>query len=70
MPVVGFVVPCTPVLMSTSILGSSVLMLSLGQLALIRFGVVFGIVVLLYFVYGVHSAARHDANVSQSMADR
>lgn len=66
----GFVVPLVPVLMSTSILGSAVLMMSLGRLALLRFAIVFALVLVLYFVYGVHSAARHAAGVSEVLASR
>lgn len=69
-PTIGFAVPLVPVLMSISILGSSVLMMSLGRTALLRFFVVFALVVILYFVYGVHSAARLEGDVTHYMAVR
>lgn len=69
-PRIGFEAPLVPLLMSTSILGSSVLMMSLGKLAIMRFGIVIGIVIVLYFVYGVHTAARHAGQVSQFLVLR
>ena len=56
--------------MSCSIFGDAFLLLSLGNLAIMRFFIVLGIVVALYVVYGVHGATRHDAQLADYVAAR
>ncbi|KAK9848102.1 hypothetical protein WJX84_001578 [Apatococcus fuscideae] len=67
-PDVGFAVPLAPLLMSCSIFGDAFLLLSLGQKAILRFFIVLGIVLVLYVVYGVHGATRHDAQLADYIA--
>lgn len=69
-PDVGFAVPLAPLLMSCSIFGDAFLLLSLGQKAILRFFIVLGIVLVLYVVYGVHGATRHDAQLADYIAAR
>ena len=56
--------------MSCSIFGDAFLLLSLGKLAILRFFIVLGIVMVLYIVYGVHGASRHDAQLADYVAAR
>ena len=56
--------------MPCSIFGDAFLLLSLGKLAILRFFIVLGIVMVLYIVYGVHGASRHDAQLADYVAAR
>ena len=66
----GFAVPLAPILMSCSIFGDAFLLLSLGRLAIMRFFIVLGLVVVMYIVYGVHGATWHDAQLEDYVAAR
>ena len=66
----GFAVPIAPILMSCSIFGDAFLLLSLGPKAISRFFIVLAICIVLYVVYGVHGATRHDAQLADYVAAR
>lgn len=59
----GFVTPLCPITCGFCIFGAIFLMASAGKDALWRFGIVIGVCIVTYLLYGVHASDRHDRAV-------